>query len=155
MKRLAILAISFTFALLLTPLSVSQDKVVRKVTNEQLEKILQTLEVKYQKEDRKDKDVTTTFYEFKRGDNSFRLYNYVNDLWIEMTFEKTMKLEDINRWNADAKFSRLVLVPQRDKTMVSLESQIDCVGGVTDAMIKQFINRFDDEAKRFAKFTKP
>lgn len=155
MKRLAILAISFAVALLLTPLSVSQDKVVRKVTNEQLEKILQTLEVKYQKEDRKDKDVTTTFYEFKRGDNSFRLYNYVNDLWIEMTFEKTMKLEDINRWNADAKFSRLVLVPQRDKTMVSLESQIDCVGGVTDAMIKQFIHRFDDEAKRFAKFSKP
>ena len=69
-------------------------------------------------------------------------------------FDGKMKPDEINRWNADAKFSRLVLIPQRDKTTLSLESQLDCLGGVTDALIKQYINRFDDEAKKFAKFGK-
>ena len=79
---------------------------------------------------------------------STRLFN----LWIEQTIDKKMPLEDVNRWNAEAKFSRLVLIDLKDKTTLSLEFQLDCVGGVTDAMVKQYINRFDEEAKRFAKF---
>ena len=89
-----------------------------------------------------------------RGDNSYRLFNYQNDLWIECTFDQKMKVEDINRWNAEAKFSRLVFIEQKDKSMVSLEAQLDCLGGVSDAVIRQYINRFDEEAKRFAKFMK-
>jgi hypothetical protein len=94
------------------------------------------------------------YFDFTRGGQSFRLYNYGNDLWIECTFEKKLMAADINRWNADAKFSRLVLIEQKDKTILSLEAQLDCLGGVTDAVIKQYINRFDEEAKKFAKFAK-
>jgi Ni/Co efflux regulator RcnB len=129
-----------------------KDKVFRSVANDTVEKVLQSLEVKYHKEERKEKDTSVMFFEFKRGDQAYRLFNYVNDLWIESTFEKSMKAEDINRWNADAKFSRLVQVQQRDKTILSLECQIDCLGGITEAGIKQFVNRFDEEAKRFSKF---
>jgi len=152
MKRLAILLI---FAMLaIAPGAVlSQAKVYRTVSNDGLEKILQSLDLKFQKDERKDKEATITYYDFKRGEQSYRLYNYVNDLWIESTYEKPMKADDINRWNADAKFSRLVLIPQRDKSVLSLESQLDCIGGVTDALIKQYINRFDEEAKKFAKFS--
>lgn len=153
MKRLTTLIVCFALALVPTGV-FSQSKVYRAVTNDGVEKILQSLELKYQKDERKDKDATVTFYEFKRGEQSYRLYNYVNDLWIECTYEKAMKPDDINRWNADAKFSRLVLIPQRDKTVLSLESQLDCLGGVTDVIIKQYINRFDEEAKKFAKFSK-
>ena len=124
MKRLTIAIVFVAFALA-PPVAHAQAKVYRAVTNDTVEKILQSIEVKYQKDERKDKDATITFYEFKRGDHSYRLYNYVNDLWIESTFEKSMKAEDINRWNADAKFSRLVLIPQRDKATLSLESQLD------------------------------
>lgn len=152
MKRLTIILACFLLALA-PPTVLSQSKVYRAVTNEGLEKILQGLDLKFQKDERKDKDATTTFYDFKRGDQSYRLYNYVNDLWIECTFEKAMKAEDINRWNSDAKFSRLVLIPQREKTVLSLESQLDCLGGMTDAVIRQYINRFDEEAKKFAKFS--
>ena len=132
----------------------SQNKVYRSVPNETLEKILQGMELKYQKDERKNKDSTVLFFEFQRGDQSYRLYNYGNDLWIESTFDKKAKLEEVNRWNAEAKFSRLVLIEQKDKTVLSLESQLDALGGVTDGVIRQFINRFDEEAKKFSKFMK-
>jgi hypothetical protein len=148
MKRLG-----FLFAFLLLPaFSPAQDKVPRNVSNETVEKILQGLELKYQKEERKNKDSAILYFIFQRDDRQYGLYNYGNDLWIESTFEKKMKLEDINRWNGEAKFSRLVLIEQKDKTIVSLESQLDALGGVTEAMIRQYINRFDAEAKKFTKF---
>jgi hypothetical protein len=152
MKRLSICTLCVVLAIVPSAV-LSQTKIYRSVTNETVEKVLESLELKYQKDERKDKDATVVFYDFKRGAHSYRLYNYVNDLWIESTFEKAMKPEDINRWNAGAKFSRLVLIPQREKTVLSLESQLDCLGGVTDPIVKQYINRFDEEAKKFAKFS--
>jgi hypothetical protein len=154
MNRFVLLLACLAFSLFLTREVFSQSKVYRTVSNDALEKILQSLELKYQKAERKDKDSATMYFDFTRGGQSFRLYNYGNDLWIECTFEKKLMAADINRWNADAKFSRLVLIEQKDKTILSLEAQLDCLGGVTDAVIKQYINRFDEEAKKFAKFAK-
>jgi hypothetical protein len=154
MNRFVSLVACLAFSFFLTREVYSQSKVYRTIGNDAIEKILQSLELKYQKAERKEKDSTTAYFEFTRGGQPFRLYNYVNDLWIECTFEKKLSAEDINRWNADAKFSRLVLIEQKDKTTLSLEAQLDCLGGVTDAVIKQYINRFDDEAKKFAKFAK-
>ena len=154
MNRFVLLSACLAFSLFLTREIFSQSKVYRTVSNDAVEKILQSLELKYQKAERKDKDSTTMYFDFTRGGQPFRLYNYGNDLWIECTFEKKMMAADINRWNAEAKFSRLVLIEQKDKTILSLESQLDCLGGVTDAVIKQYINRFDEEAKKFAKFAK-
>jgi hypothetical protein len=153
MNRLASLLIGCTILLVLPLVGHAQSKVYRSVSDGTVEKILQSLEVKYAKEERKHKDATIMFFDFKRGDHSFRLYNYQSDLWIECTYERAMKAEEINRWNADAKFSRLVMIEQKDKTILSLESQLDCLGGVTDALIRQYINRFEEEAKRFAKFS--
>ena len=154
MNRFVLLSACLAFSLFLTREIFSQSKVYRTVSNDAVEKILQSLELKYQKAERKDKDSTTMYFDFTRGGQPFRLYNYGNDLWIECTFEKKMMAADINRWNAEAKFSRLVLIEQKDKTILSLEAQLDCLGGVTDAAIKQYINRFDEEAKKFAKFAK-
>ena len=154
MNRFVLLSACLAFSLFLTREIFSQSKVYRTVSNDAVEKILQSLELKYQKAERKDKDSTTMYFDFTRGGQPFRLYNYGNDLWIECTFEKKLIAADINRWNAEAKFSRLVLIEQKDKTILSLEAQLDCLGGVTDAVIKQYINRFDEEAKKFAKFAK-
>ena len=154
MNRFVLLSACLAFSLFLTREIFSQSKVYRTVSNDAVEKILQSLELKYQKAERKDKDSTTMYFDFTRGGQPFRLYNYGNDLWIECTFEKKMMAADINRWNAEAKFSRLVLIEQKDKTILSLEAQLDCLGGVTDAVIKHYINRFDEEAKKFAKFAK-
>ena len=154
MKRLITIVVCFTAALILPGLGIAQTKVYRTVPDETVERILESLELKYQKEQRKGKDAATMLYDFKRGDHMFRLYNYQTDLWIESTHERKMAPEDVNRWNADAKFSRLVVIEEKGKMIISLESQLDCAGGVTDAMIKQFVNRFEGEAKKFAKFSK-
>jgi hypothetical protein len=154
MNRSILFIVCLASSFVLTREVLSQSKIHRNVSNDAIEKILQSLELKYQKAERKDKDNAIMYFDFTRGAQPFRLYNYGNDLWIECTFEKKLKAEDINRWNADAKFSRLVLIEQKDKTILSLEAQLDCLGGVTDAMIKQYINRFDEEAKKFAKFLK-
>jgi hypothetical protein len=39
-----------------------------------------------------------------------------------------------------------------EKDTISLEAQLDCVGGVTDNIIRQFIQRFDGEVAQFNKF---
>jgi len=145
----------FVISLLLLPVAASaQDKVFRTISNDSVEKVLQGLELKYEKEERKNKNSTFLYFTFSRGEQKFGLYNYGSDLWIESTVEKKMKLEDVNRWNSQAKFSRLVLIEQKDKTTISLEAQLDALGGLTEASIRQFLNRFDEEAKAFAKFMK-
>ncbi len=138
---------------LVVPMEVlSQNKIYRQVPNEAVEKVLQGLELKYQKDERKDKGASVMFFDFTRGEHTYRLYNYGNDLWIETVFDRKMPPEDVNRWNAEAKFTRLVLIEQKDKTSISLEAQLDCAGGVTDTVIRQYVNRYDEEAKKFTKF---
>ncbi len=154
MKRFVLFAVALTFAICLPRVGLSQNKVTRSITNDAIEKILQGLDLKYQKGERKDKDNNVVYFDFQRGDSKVRLLNYGTDLWLESTTDKKVRLEEINRWNAEAKFSRLVLIEEKDKTVLSLESQLDCLGGVTEAMIKQYINRFDEDAKKFAKFVK-
>ena len=152
MKPILPLFALLTVSLVLATEAPAQNKIYRQVPNEAIEKVLQGLELKYQKDERKDKAGTVMFFDFQRGDFSYRLYNYGNDLWIETVFDKAMRHEDVNRWNAEAKFTRLVLIELKDKTSISLEAQLDCAGGVTDAVIRQYVNRFDDEAKKFTKF---
>ncbi|MBI2805902.1 MAG: YbjN domain-containing protein [Planctomycetes bacterium] len=154
MKPIVLIVGALLFAVLIPLRAHSQGKVLRSVSNDSLEKILKGMDVKYQRGERKEKDVSTTYFDFTRGSLPTRMYNYGNDLWLESTVDKKMTLEDVNRWNAQAKFSRLVLIEQKDKVTVSLEAQLDCLGGVTEAAIKQFVNRFDQEATKFSKFVK-
>jgi hypothetical protein len=151
MKQLGLFLVGATLCFLSPAHGWPQSKVYINVSNETIEKTLQGLELKFQKGDRKLKDRSIAYYDFKRGEQPYRLYNYQNDLWIESIFEKKLTLQDVNRWNASAKFSRAVLLEEKDRTSVSLEAQIDCLGGVTDAMIRQFVNRFDEETQKFVK----
>ena len=154
MKRLTLISACFALTLLIARDAGSQTKITRNVSNDAIENILKSLELKYTKVEPKDKDSATMYFEFMRGDLPCRLKNYGSDLWLECILEKKLGMEEINRWNADAKFSRLVMIEEKTKTILSLESQLDCLGGVTDAIIKQYIVRFDEEAKKFAKFVK-
>src|SRR5262245_36220622 len=150
MKQIFIAITCIGIGLVATQSLQSQTRVYRQVSNESIEKVLQSLNIKFKQGERKDKDSVTVYYDFTRGDTNYRLYNYGSDLWIETTIDKKMKPDDVNRWNAEAKFSRIVVLEMKDKTLVSLESQLDCLGGTTDALIKSYVNRFDEEAKKFA-----
>ncbi len=141
------------FALLATcrPALAQDKKVYRPVVAEKLEKILLDLDFKFQKVPGKKEGIA--YYDFKRGDFTLRLHNYGGqDLWIECYFSDKWSLEDLNRWNSRSKFTRAVLVDTKDKSTISLEAQLDCFSGATDAIIRQFIVRFDQETKDFAKF---
>ena len=129
-----------------------KDKVLRTVTSAKLESILQDMKIKYEKKsDPKSEGVH--FYDFERNKFKVRLHNYNGrDLWLDVHFTDKIALAEINEWNVRAKFSRAVLIKDRDKQSTSLESQIDCEGGVTDGMIRQFILRFDAETKTFVEY---
>jgi hypothetical protein len=131
--------------------SAQDKKVYRPVAAEKLEKILADLDFKFQKTPGKKEGIV--FYDFKRGDFTLRLHNYGGqDLWIECYFSDKWSLEDLNRWNSRSKFTRAVLVDTKEKSTISLEAQLDCFSGTTDAIIRQYIIRFDQEVKDFAKF---
>lgn len=133
------------------PEKIDKLKVQRSVPSAKLESILEDMKIKYSKTAGKNEGIH--YYDFERNNFKVRLHNYQGrDLWIDVQFTEKMSLEEVNQWNVRAKFSRAVLVKNGDKQSTSLESQIDCEGGVTDGMIRQFILRFDGEIKTFVQF---
>src|SRR5437879_2501661 len=103
MKRISLIVVVFSLALLFPRAGLSQAKVQRSVSNETIEKILTGLELKFQKLENKGKEgPPLTHFDFKRGDLPCRLTNYGTDLWIEWQFDKKLKPEEANRWNSQA-----------------------------------------------------
>ena len=149
MRRL----VTVSCLLALAGLALAEEPTVTSnVPSDRLEKILAGMKIPFKKAPGKKDGVW--FYTFERQDRPVRLHNYDGqDLWIDSSYAP-LPLTELNRWNAQTRHSRAVLVKTADKTAVSLEAQIDCLGGVTDAMVRQFITRFDGELEQFAKFTK-
>lgn len=128
---------------------VKKEKVYRGLPSQEFESILKDMKIPFKK-GRADKE-GIFLYDFERKTFKIRLTNYGTDLWIDAIFPK-IDLKDINRWNKDAKFSRAVLFKDGERESTSLENQLDCRGGVTFGMVRQFIRRFDDEVEAFSKF---
>jgi len=154
MRRLPVLA---SLGCLLVTLCVGSaqddvlpEKAYRNVSPEKIESILAGLKINYKKSSGKDKGIH--FYDFERNKYRLRLHNYDGkDLWLDALFTDKTSLEDLNAWNRKAKFSRAVLLKNKDKETISLEVQLDCDGGVTDNIIRNFITRFDVEITQFVK----
>jgi hypothetical protein len=139
------------FLLATGPGSGQDEKAYRLVSSEKLESILQGMNISFKKIAGKTEGIY--FYDYERSKFKIRLHNYNGkDLWIDALFTDKTTLEEINRWNRKAKFSRAVLIKDKDRETISLESQVDCLGGVTDGIIRLFINRFDGEISEFVKF---
>jgi hypothetical protein len=137
---------------LLGPQAVrAQEKVYRNVSSEKLESILKGMDQDYKKTPGKKDGIF--LYDYERNNYKIRLHNYEGkDLWVDAIFNDKTTLEEVNGWNVRAKFSRAVLVKAGDKENIYLESQLDCVGGVTEGMVRQFITRFDGEIREFVKY---
>ncbi len=146
--RPTVLALALTIA---APARAQEQPVYKNVSSATLERILGDLKIQYKKT-AGDKE-GFFYYEFDRNGFRIRLHNYAGkDLWLEALSSDRLSLEDVNRWNQRAKFSRCVLLKNNSKMTVSLESQLDCLGGCTDAIVRQFIQRFDGEVRSFATF---
>lgn len=141
-----LLAIAFACSI-----QAQEAKVFRQVGPEKIEGILAGLKIDFKKADGKKPGFH--YYDFERQGLKVRLHNYGGkDLWIEALFTDKISLEDINRFNQGTRFSRAVLLKDDNRVTISLEAQLDCLGGVTDAVIRQFILRFDGELKGFVSF---
>jgi hypothetical protein len=140
--------------LLLSPIAArsqeDKEKVYRSVSAALAEDILRDLDIRYKKNTAKDAAIVS--YDFERKTYKIRLMNFGGkDLMLDALFPAT-SIERMNQWNVQAKFSRGVLYPGGGKPYSAIETNLDCVGGVTAGAIKQFIRRFDDEVKSFDKF---
>ena len=146
------LVANLAVALLLAPPAKAQEKekVYRSVPPDKLESLLKDMKITFEKVEGK-KDVW--YYDFERNNFKVRLHNYGGrDLWLDVMFTDKTSLKEVNAWNVRAKFSRAVLIQQDGRQTTSLESQLDCEGGVTDGMIRQFIRRFEGEINTFVQF---
>ncbi len=129
----------------------SAQAVYKNVSVQTVERILNELGIQYKKSNGNKEGIH--FYDYTRNGFKIRLHNYNGqDLWIDALWSDPLTIEDCNRWNVRAKFSRAVLLNNNGKNVVSLENQFDCLGGVTDAIVRQFIVRFDGEVRDFAEF---
>ncbi|MCI0379231.1 MAG: YbjN domain-containing protein [Gemmataceae bacterium] len=130
---------------------VAKVKVYRQLSKERLENILKDLGISFQTSG--DFWSGTVMYDFTRNNNRIRLQYWKGaDLRIDVFYFK-IPLEDVNRWNRTARLSRAVLLAGPPEG-VSLEAELDCTGGVTDGMVRQFILNFDKELGAFADFWK-
>ena len=125
--------------------------VYRNVSSAALERVLGDLNIQFRKSTGNKPAIH--FYDFTRNGYTIRLHNYEgNDLWIEALCTNRLSLDEVNRWNQRAKFSRCVRLENNNKVTVSLENQFDARGGCTDAIVRQFILRFDNEVRTFDGF---
>jgi hypothetical protein len=153
MRTQSLLGATALGLILLLPISATAQQVYKNVSSDKIERILGDLNIEYKKS-KGNKD-GIHFYDFTRNGFKVRLHNYNGqDLWIDALFTDPMSPEDANRWNIRAKFSRVVLMDVNGKKTVSLENQFDCAGGCTDPIVRQFVNRFDNEVQTFADYVK-
>jgi hypothetical protein len=120
------------------------------VTDGQIEKILRDIGVTFKRNAVSD---TQCSYDFTIDGYSMRLTKFDGgkDIMIDAHFRRA-PLATVNQYNADRKFIRAVVYNlNADNEYTALESNFDCVAGVTDEMIRYFITIFSTECKEFSK----
>jgi Putative bacterial sensory transduction regulator len=148
----ALVAAVLALAAIAAP-AVSQDKkepVPRTASSDMVEKVLGDLKIPYEKSTGKASN--SFFYNYERDNYKIRLGDHGGKLlWLSAAFPKAAA-EQINTWNVRAKFSRAVLTRQGQQEVAVVESQLDCEAGVTPAIVRQFLKRFEKEVRDFDDF---
>ena len=129
--------------------SAGDDGIYNKVAANKLEAILKGLNIDYKKVEAKG---GATAYDFESNNHKLRLVNFGgDDLMIDAHFKK-LPLEDVNQYNLNRKFIRCVAYNLGGNEYTALEANLDCVGGVSDGIVRHFIRAFDEEVKEFSKY---
>jgi len=126
----------------------SEEEIFKVATADRIEKILNDLKIQFQKSN----NGKTDFYDFKRNNFKMRLTNFGgSDLMIDCVWNAA-PLTKLNQWNLKKHYIRAVLYGAGGKDpFVALESNLDCVPGVSESIIRNFITIFDNEAAEFDK----
>jgi hypothetical protein len=144
-------ALAATLMLGTAPARAQDERVVRRVPTDMVESILRDMSITYKKTS--GKGVNVYFYDYTRNNLKVRLhYHDGKDLMLDALFTTPVTLSSLNEWNVKSRFSRALLLKQGASEVTTLDSNLDCLGGVTQNTIKQFIRVFDQEAKAFHDF---
>lgn len=130
------------------PIPVAGDKIHAQVNAAVVEQVLKNLKAEFKKQGGANGDT----YDFKLDGVSVRLTNFNGkDLMIDAVFPKA-GLTPLNKYNIDRKFVRAVYYNVKGNEYTALESNLDCVAGVTDEMIRYFITNFVADARHFSEY---
>lgn len=123
-------------------------KIHKKISVENLEQILKSLDIDFKKS-LSPTNKKLVFFTFERNKYKLALH-YLNgqDLTLVAEFPP-VSIGLINQWNRGAQFSKAVLYQDKSHDYSTLEANLDVAGGVTDDTIRHFIRRYDNEVKRF------
>ena len=126
----------------------TEEQVFSPVTDEKLEGILKSMSFEFTKKEGK----SATLFEFEFENRKFRLTNFGGkDIMLDTMFKK-IPLEDVNGYNLQKKFIRVVSYDGRGEGHTSLEANLDCEVGTTDGILRYFILGFTEDAKTFGKY---
>lgn len=151
MIRLAIFSLLIASIVAFSASAEDATKAYRNVSSDQLEAILKSMKVDFKKSAGKKEGIY--FYDFEAESMKVRLHNYEGkDLWLDAHFTDKLDLDEVNKWNVKARATRAVLLGTGEKATVSLEAQLDCDAGTSDAIVRQFVTRYEKELKNFVKF---
>jgi hypothetical protein len=131
--------------------SINENLILAEVTNDKIENILKAQGITYKK---KTNNAGVMMFDFDLTGHNLRLYNFGGkDLMIDTHFKK-ISLEDVNRYNLNRKFIRVVNYKGKDVEYTALECNLDCEAGVSEGMIRHWILSFSEDAQHFGDYAK-
>jgi hypothetical protein len=133
-----------------TVTGTGEDDVFTNVAADRLEKVLKNLKIEF----RKNQNNTAVNYYFQRNGYNLRIVNFGgSDLMVSCNFGQA-PLAKINDWNIKRSLVRAVQYEENGKPYTALESNLDCVGGASEGIIRSFIEAFDEEVRAFDAYLK-
>ncbi|MBI3824105.1 MAG: hypothetical protein HY289_15665 [Planctomycetes bacterium] len=133
------------------PVAVNEDAILAEVATDKIEGILKSQKITFTK---KVNNAGVAMLDFEMNGHNVRLYNFNGkDLMIDAHFKK-LALDDANGYNLSRKFVRVVNYKGKDVEYTALECNLDCEAGVSEGMIRHWINTFGEDVRHFAEYTK-
>src|SRR5262249_39172071 len=125
---------------------VSEEEIFKKATPDRIEKVLNAMNIKYEKKQQGD----VVSYDFNKNNFDLRLISFGgSDLMIDCIWRGAQPLAKLNQWNLKRHYVRAVLYDNKGNPYVALESNLDCVAGTSESIIRYFISTFETEASAF------
>jgi len=145
-----ILASCITFLMIVPSVRAQDDKVIRSITPEAAEKLLQELKIEFKRSASKKGD--EHYFDFTRNNYKIRLTQFAPDELMLDCVYRGIPLDKVNQWNTFTRVGRASYHKDMSGEFTILEYGLDLAGGVSTGAIKQMITRFDEELKKFDKF---
>jgi hypothetical protein len=123
-----------------------EEKSLKDVSDELVERILDDLKIKYTKVPLANGQIT---YHYESKGTKIRLTNWAKDLMLEAKLAK-LPLDKVNQYNLDRKFVRAVAYSNKKGEYTTLEVNLSLAGGLTESILRNFISVFEEDVEAFA-----